>query len=94
VVVIGHWIIRWNHIIELHMRKHNVSINEVIEALINKHLRIYLGKNNYKILARNPYSGRYLTIFLKRSWGNNYRLKTARDSTDAEKRLYNKKIRG
>jgi hypothetical protein len=50
-----------------------------------------IGKRDWIVLARHPDSGRYLTIFLEQIRKLEFRLKTARDSTDTEKRLYKAK---
>jgi len=92
VVVIGELRIKFDTSTELHILKHGVSIIEVLEALRSKFYRVYIGKGDYLVIAKNPVSGRYLTIFLRRLGGNTYRLKTARDSTPSEKRLYRKKV--
>jgi len=41
----------------------------------------------------NPDTRRYLTIFLEQIRKLEFRLKTARDSTESEKRLYRKKVK-
>ena len=56
-----------------------------------KYLFLKLKKGrDWLVLAKHPYSGRYLSIFLEKTEKNTYRLKTARDSTTSEKRLLKK----
>ncbi len=45
------------------------------------------------IITQCPDSGRFLTIFLEQLRKLEFRLKTARDSTSAEKRLYRELVK-
>jgi len=91
---IGNIIVRYNRAIENHIAKHNVRIQEIVRCLENgKFLMMRIGDRDWAIIAMNPDSGRFLTIFLEQLRKLEFRLKTARDSTDAEKRLYRKKQR-
>lgn len=90
-VKIGKIVLWYNNRILNHIAKHNVKIEEVIQALEEGNpifLRLKKSKNDWVAIAKHPYSGRFLTIFLEETGKLTFRLKTARDSSDTEKRLY------
>ncbi|WP_290595835.1 MULTISPECIES: hypothetical protein [unclassified Archaeoglobus] len=76
-----------------HIAKHNVRIDEVITALAEGkkiYLRLKKGKD-WVAIVKHPYSGRYLTVFLEKTGKHEFRLKTARDSTKVERRLFKRR---
>ncbi len=80
--------------IERHISKHeNVKLYEANEALNHKYIMLHLGGNDYMFITRNPYSGKYITVFLEKLSESTFRLKTIRLSTSTEKKYYNKKIK-
>ncbi len=92
-VKIGKIILWYNNRIINHIAKHNVKIDEVVQALEEGNpilLRLKKSQNDWVAIAKHPYSGRFLTIFLEETGKLMFRLKTARDSSEAEKRLYRK----
>ena len=92
-VKIGKIILWYNNQIINHIAKHNVEIDEVIQALEEGNpifLKLKKSRKNWVVIAKHPYSGRFLTIFLEETGKLIFRLKTARDSSDTEKRLYRK----
>jgi uncharacterized DUF497 family protein len=92
-VLVGKIVLWYNDRIINHIAKHNVKIDEVIQALEDGKpilLRLKKSQNDWVAIAKHPYSGRFLTIFLEETGKLVFRLKTARDSSEAEKRLYKK----
>jgi len=92
-VKIGRIVLRYNKSIENHIAKHNVKIKDVVKSLSNDYLLRKIKDRNWVAIAKHPESGRYLTIFLYQIRKLEFRIKTVRDSTDAEKRLYKKHIK-
>ena len=92
-IKIGSIIIRYNRRIENHIAKHNVTIGEIQRALEQDYLIRNLGGRDWVILCRDPVSGRYLVVFLHMLRKLEFRLKTAREMTESEKRFYKKKFR-
>ncbi|WP_456370499.1 hypothetical protein [Geoglobus sp.] len=89
---IGRIRILYHEGIESHILKHeNVKLSEAREALNQKFVMLHLGGTDYMFIAQNPYSGKYITVFLEKISGSTLRLKTIRLSTSAEKKYYNKK---
>jgi len=87
----GRLSIWYTDVIINHIAKHNVRISEVKTALQeSKALFIRLKRKDWIAIVKHPYSGRYLTIILEKTGKNEYRIKTARDSTTSEKRLLKK----
>jgi len=86
-------IIRYNKAIENHIAKHNVKILEIARCLEGDYIMKKIGDRNWMIIVQCPESGRFLTIFLEQLRKLEFRLKTARDSTDSEKRLYRRLIK-
>jgi len=72
-----------------HILKHNVTLSEVVSALTGKTYRKRLKKDTWMFIGRTE-SGRFLTMFMQQVGKREYRLKTARDSTTSEKRIYKK----
>jgi len=92
-VKIGKMIIRYNRAIENHIAKHNVKISEIVRCLDTDYLIRKIRGKDWMIITQCPDSGRFLTIFLEQLRKLEFRLKTARDSTPAEKRLYRKLVK-
>jgi len=90
---IGSIIIRYDRTIENHIAKHNVKISEIARCLEGDYLMKRIGGKDWMIIVQCPYSGRFLTIFLEQLRRLEFRLKTARDSTNQEKGLYKKRVR-
>ena len=89
IVKIGKLKLMYSKGILNHILKHNVTLSEVISALEGKVYRKRLKGNTWVFIGKTA-SGRFLTIFLEKRNADVFRLKTARDSTQAEKRLYRK----
>jgi len=85
----GNISVRYSDSILNHIYKHNVRIREVGEVIKNRPLIKRIGGKNWMVIGQTD-SGRYLTIYLFQIGRKVFRLKTARDSTDSEKRFYRK----
>ncbi len=79
-----------HHIASKIESKHNVTVKEVFEVLEGVFLYTRVKGNRYRIIGKT-FAGRFLTLFVDKK-GQIYELVTARDSTDAEKRLYRKEM--
>jgi len=71
-------------------KKHKIKLNEIYEVLDGRFYYEKVKGNRYKIIGKTE-SGRFVTLFVDKL-RQAFELVTARDSTDAEKRLYKKKI--
>lgn len=68
--------------------KHGVSFEEVEEACLDGAVHVRRGRDGlYKAFGRSG-SGRYLLVVLVGAGGGVWRVVTAREMTDAERRLY------
>ncbi len=75
-----------------HIAKHSVTIDEVIYVLKHsKKIATRLKGNHYAIIGES--NGRCLVIIITRVRGNAYILRTARDCSEKEKRLYARKFK-
>jgi uncharacterized DUF497 family protein len=84
--------VRWDRQSEEHIRRHNVTIGEVWEALGCQRLLFYRIKSKcYAVLGQTE-AGRYLLIILKRVGKATYSLVTARDMQDRERKRYRKSL--
>jgi uncharacterized DUF497 family protein len=75
---------------EKHISKHAVEKREILQLL--NHPRFLKKTKERYVLYGKTDAGRYLTLILKRR-GEVYFLVTARESTDDEKSLYQKKTK-
>ncbi|MFQ6056305.1 MAG: hypothetical protein ACE5J3_10040 [Methanosarcinales archaeon] len=66
---------------------------DMVRCFEGDYLLKRISQRDWMVISKHPDSGRYITIFLKQIKRLEFRLKTARDSTDTEKRLYKKKVR-
>ena len=89
VVKIGKLKLRYSKKILNHILKHNVTLSEVVTVLEGKVYRRKLKRDTWMFIGKTT-SGRFLTVFLEKKGANVFRLKTARDSTYSEKKLYRK----
>ncbi|HXE73007.1 MAG TPA: BrnT family toxin [Candidatus Nitrosotenuis sp.] len=68
--------------------KHGVSLQEVEEACLSKGRHVRRGREGlYKVFSQTE-SGRYLVVVLAHLYGGLWRVVTARDMTDKERRLF------
>ena len=77
-----------DHILEKIEAKHGISFAEVEEACLSdgRHVRRG-GEGLYKVFSQTA-AGRYVLVVLVNLGGGNWRIATARDMTDGERRLY------
>lgn len=67
--------------------RHHVTREEVYEVCFSEHL-VTRGRGESSIVYGQTEGGRYLLVFLYRRDRGVYRLATARDMTDTERRFY------
>ncbi len=83
-----------DHILEKIESKHSVSFAEVEEACLSDRRHVRRGREGlYKVFSQTA-SGRYLLVVLIDLGGGNWRVATAREMTDSERRLYAKATGG
>jgi len=77
-----------DHILEKIESKHCISFAEVEEACLSDRRHVRRGREGlYKVFSQAA-AGRYLLVVLVDLGGVNWRVATAREMTDSEKRLY------
>jgi len=77
-----------DHILEKIESKHRVSFTEVEEACLSEGRHIRRGREGlYKVFSQTA-AGRYILAVLVNLGGGNWRVVTAREMTDNERRLY------
>ena len=52
-----------------------------------------LGDRDWVAFCRDPVSGKYIVVFMRQLRKLEFRLKTAREMTETEKRIYKKKFK-
>jgi len=83
-----------DHILEKIESKHHVSFTEVEEACLSDQRHIRRGKEGlYKVFSQTN-AGRYILVVLVNLGKGNWRIVTAREMTDSERRLYIKESGG
>jgi len=83
-----------DHILEKIESKHHVSFTEVEEACLSDQRHIRRGKDGlYKVFSQTG-AGRYILVVLVNLGKGNWRIVTAREMTESEKRLYIKESGG
>ena len=83
-----------DHILEKIESKHHVSFTEVEEACLSDQRHIRRGKDGlYKVFSQTG-AGRYILVVLVNLGKGNWRIVTAREMTDSERRLYIKESGG
>lgn len=83
-----------DHILEKMEAKHGVAFSEVEEACLSERRHVRKGREGlYKVFAQSE-AGRYLLVVLVNLGGGNWRVVTAREMTDSERRLYGETTRG
>ena len=83
-----------DHILEKIESKHHVSFSELEEACFSDRRHVRRGREGlYKVFSQTA-AGRYVLVVLVTLGGGNWRIVTAREMTDSERRLYTKAIGG
>ncbi|MFQ5852921.1 MAG: hypothetical protein ACE5JU_20365 [Candidatus Binatia bacterium] len=74
--------------------KHHISFTEVEEACLSDRRHMRRGREGlYKLFGQTA-AGRYVLVVLANLGGGNWRVATAREMTDSERRLYVKTTGG
>lgn len=77
-----------DHILDKIESRHGVSFKEVEETCLSEERHVRRGKEGlYKVFGRTA-SGRYLLVVLVNQGKGIWKIATARDMNDSEKRLY------
>jgi len=83
-----------DHILDKIESRHSVSFEEVEEACISEARHVRRSREGlYKLFSRTA-SGRYILVVLVNLGGGDWRVVTAREMTESEKRLYGKAVGG
>lgn len=68
--------------------KHGISFAEVEEACLSDKRHVRRGREGLYKLFSQTVAGRYILVVLMNLGGGNWRIVTARQMTDGERRLY------
>ncbi len=83
-----------DHILEKVESKHHVSFVEVEEACLSDQRHIRRGKEGlYKVFSQTT-AGRYILVVLANLGKGHWRVVTAREMTESERRLYIREVEG
>ena len=83
-----------DHILEKIESKHHVSFNEVEEACLSDQRHIRRSREGlYKVFSQTS-AGRCILVVLVNLGKGNWRIVTAREMTDSERRLYTREVGG
>ena len=79
-----------DHILDKIESKHGISFGEVEEACLSEARHVRRSREGlYKFFSRTV-AGRYILVVLVNLGRNTWKVITAREMTDSERRLYNK----
>ena len=77
-----------DHILEKIESRHNVSFSEIEEACLSEKRHVRRGREGlYKVFSQTV-AGRYTLVVLANLGSGTWKVVTARDMTDGERRLY------
>jgi uncharacterized DUF497 family protein len=83
-----------DHILEKIESKHGISFTEVEEACLSEKRHVREGREGlYKVFSQTV-AGRYILVVLVNLGSSNWRIATAREMTEGERRLYIKETGG
>ena len=83
-----------DHILEKIESKHHISFTEVEDVCLSDRRHIRRGREGlYKVFGQTA-AGRYILAVLVNVGGGNWKVVTAREMADSERRLYIKTTRG
>ena len=83
-----------DHILEKIESRHHITFTEVEEACLSDKRHIRRGREGlYKVFSQTT-AGRYVLVVLANLGGGNWKIATAREMTNSERRLYSKAIGG
>jgi uncharacterized DUF497 family protein len=83
--------ISWDADSVYHIAKHNITPDEVEEAVFEGNAMILKGKEKRYIVLSKTISGRYLTIVVSFKLKGRVQVITARDMDDKERQYYKRK---
>lgn len=83
-----------DHILDKVETEHGITFNEVEEACLSGKRHVRRSRERlYKLFSQTA-AGRYILVVLVNLGRGNWKIVTAREMTDNERRLYNKAIGG
>jgi uncharacterized DUF497 family protein len=83
-----------DHILEKIESKHGISFTEVEEACLSEKRHVRKGREGlYKVFSQTV-AGRYILVVLVNLGSSNWRIATAREMAEGERRLYIKETGG
>jgi uncharacterized DUF497 family protein len=83
-----------DQILEKIESRHGVSFTETEEACLSDRRHVRRGREGlYKVFSQTS-AGRYVLVVLMNLGGGNWRVVTAREMSDSERRLYSKAMGG
>ncbi len=83
-----------DHILDKIESKHGVSFEEVEEACLSAGRHVRLGREGLYKLFSQTIGGRYILVVLVNLGKGDWKVVTAREMTNSEKRLYSRAIGG
>jgi uncharacterized DUF497 family protein len=83
-----------DHILDKIESKHNISFEEVEEACQCERRHVRRSREALYKLFSQTMAGRYVLVVLANLGGGSWKIVTAREMTDNERRLYSKAIGG
>jgi uncharacterized DUF497 family protein len=83
-----------DHILDKIESRHGVTFEEVEQACLSENRHVRRSREGLYKLFSQTLAGRYILVVLANLGGGSWKIATAREMTDNEKRLYNKAIGG
>jgi uncharacterized DUF497 family protein len=83
-----------DHILDKIESKHGISFNEIEEACLSDKRHIRKSKEGLYKLFNQTDAGRYILVVLLNLGDDNWKVVTAREMTDSERKLYKQSIGG
>jgi uncharacterized DUF497 family protein len=82
--------LKWDERNIFHIARHGITIRNVEDGVSGRHIARKV-KNRYLIYGETE-AGRHILVVLEKT-GDNFRPITARDMSESEKKVYNKKMK-
>jgi uncharacterized protein len=83
-----------DHILDKIESKHGISLAEVEQACLSERRHVRKGREGLYKLFSQTMAGRYVLVVLVNLGRGRWRVVTAREMTDSERRLYSKATTG
>jgi uncharacterized DUF497 family protein len=83
-----------DHILDKIESRHGVTFEEVEQACLSENRHVRRSREGLYKLFSQTLAGRYILVVLANLGGGSWKIATAREMTDNEKRLYNKATGG